>query len=94
MARWPTYERETIENLDTRLDNYGTPVANADYQVQVVTFGTRPTKEDGVWWQPVPARITGLTVGKYDAFTRWVRGDGQKVIDHIGEHGSPSFEIV
>jgi hypothetical protein len=94
MGRWPQYQRETFENLDTHLDNYGTPVPDGEYQVQVVNHGTRPTPGDGVWWQPVPARITGLAVGRYDAYTRWVRGDGQKVIDHVGEQGFPSFEIV
>lgn len=93
-SRWPLYERETVEDLDVHLDNFGAPVPAAQYQVQIVAFGARPNPADGAWWQPAPPRIAGLTVGRYDAFTRWVRGDNARVVDHVGEHGYPSFEVV
>jgi hypothetical protein len=91
MADWPRYPRETAENLDTHLMSYDEEVPGANYQVQVVPF---PGRSVSGGWQPYPYRIQGLPVGRYDGWTQWERGDGQKVIDHIGPEGMPSFEIT
>jgi hypothetical protein len=91
MADWPRYPRETAENLDTHLLNYDEERPGADYQVCVVPY---PLRSDSGTWQPYPYRIQGMPVGRYNCWTKWERGDGQKVIDHVGPEGMPSFEIT
>jgi len=93
MADWPRYRFGTVEDLDTRLENYGEPVTEP-YEVQVVPHGTEYVTGDGLHWRGVPYRISGLARGKYDAYTRWLRGNGAKPIDHVGENGLPSFEVI
>jgi len=87
---WPKYPRETLEDLDTHLENYGEDVPA--YEVQVRPFPGRPVS-DG--WQAYPYRITGLSAGRYSAWTRWSKGNGAKVVDYVGgDETIPSFEVT
>jgi len=87
---WPKYPRETLEDLDTSLTNYGEPVAV--YEVQVQPFPGRSVS-DG--WQAYPYRIANLAPGRYSAWTRWQKGNGAKVIDYVGgDERLPSFEVT
>jgi hypothetical protein len=89
---WPKYPRETLEDLDVRLGNYGEDVPAAELEVQVLPFPGRPVPGG---WQANPHRISGLTPGRYAAWTRWNRGNGAKVIDYVGgDERVPSFEVT
>jgi hypothetical protein len=91
---WPKYRLGTIEDLDTTVENYGVPVPTEEVQVQVVPYREPYLLGDGTHWHGTPHRISGLARGKYDAYTRWVRSNGAKVIDHVGDDDLPSFELT
>lgn len=90
MSSWPTYHRGTVEDLDVHLDNFEEPVPTP-FEVQVTAFGAQPTPGA---WRPHPYRLDGLPAGRYDAWTRWAAQAGARVLDHVGEPGLPSFEVV